>query len=65
MTMKLSNMKFTDKRGREWEVFVDLSYFDYICVRLTQDCSFNSDTSFHFTTQQQADQFVELLKIAD
>ena len=57
-------MKFTDKRGREWEVFVDLSYYDCICVRLAQDRSFNSKTSFHFDTQQQADQFVELLKIA-
>ena len=57
-------MKFIDKRGREWEVFVDRSYFDCICVRLAQDRSFNSNTSFHFDTQQQADQFVELLKIA-
>ena len=58
-------MKFIDKRGREWEVFVDRSYFDCICVRLVQDRSFNSNTSFHFATQQQADQFVELLKIAN
>ena len=57
-------MKFTDKRGRQWEVFVDLSYFDCVCVRLVQDRSFNSNTSFHFDTQQQVDQFVELLKIA-
>ena len=57
-------MKFTDKRGREWEVFVDLSYYDCICVRLAQDRSFNSNTSFHFDTQQQAEQFIELLKIA-
>ena len=57
-------MNFTDKRGREWEMFIDRSYFDYFCVRLAQDRSFNSNTSFHFDTQQQADQFVELLKIA-
>lgn len=57
-------MKFTDKRGREWEVFADLSYYDCVCVRLAQDRSFNSNTSFHFDTQQQADHFVELLKIA-
>ena len=55
-------MKFTDKRGREWEVFVDHCYFD--CVRTAKDKDFNSNTSFHFNTQQQADQFVELLKIA-
>lgn len=29
-------MKFADKRGREWEVFVDLSYFDCICVRIAK-----------------------------
>ena len=57
-------MKFTDKRGREWEVFVDHCYYDCVCVRLKADRDFNSNTSFHFDTQQQADQFVELLKIA-
>lgn len=55
-------MKFIDKRGREWEVFVDRSYYDCVCVRIAKDRDFNSNTSFHFTTQQQADQFVELLK---
>lgn len=58
-------MKFIDKRGREWEVFVDMSYFSCVCVRLVGDKDFNSNTSFHFDTQQQADQFVELLKIAN
>lgn len=58
-------MKFKDKYGREWEVFVDRCFFDSICVRLAQDRSFNSNTSFHFDTQQQADQFVELLKQAN
>lgn len=57
-------MKFTDKRGREWEVFVDSCYYDCVCVRLKADRDFNSNTSFHFNTQHQADQFVELLKIA-
>lgn len=58
-------MKFTDKRGREWEVFVDHWYYDCICVRIAKDRDFNSNTAFHFDTQQQADQIVELLKIAD
>lgn len=58
-------MKFIDKRGREWEVFVDLSYYDSVCVRIANDRDFNSNTSFHFDTQQQTDQFVELLKIAN
>ena len=58
-------MKFIDKRNRVWEVFVDRCYFDRVCVRLKADRDFNSNTSFHFDTQQQADQFVELLKIAN
>ena len=62
-------MKFTDKRGREWEMFTDRSYFDCICVRLVSDLDngrdFNSDTSFHFNTDTQARQFVELLKQAN
>lgn len=58
-------MKFKDQRGREWEVFVDRSYFDCICVRLCSDKNFNSDTSFHFFTDKQASEFVELLKIAN
>ena len=57
-------MKFTDKRGREWEVFTDLCYFDCICVRLVSDRDFNSNTSFHFDTDTQAQQFIELLKQA-
>ena len=58
-------MKFTDKRGREWEMFTDRSYFDCIYVRLVSDRDFNSDTSFHFNTDTQAQQFVELLKQAN
>ena len=58
-------MKFTDKRGREWEMFTDRSYFDYFCVRLVKDRDFNSNTSFHFNTIEQARQFVELLKQAN
>ena len=58
-------MKFTDNRGREWEMFTDRSYFDCICVRLASDRDFNSNTSFHFNTIEQAQQFVELLKQAN
>ena len=58
-------MNFIDKRGREWEMFIDHSYFDYFCVRLASDRDFNSDTSFHFNTIEQAQQFVELLKQAN
>ena len=57
-------MNFIDKRDRYWEVFIDHSYFDYICVRLVGDRAFNSDTSFHFDTDTQSKQFIELLKQA-
>ena len=57
-------MEFIVKRSRVEEVFVDYCYYDCVCVRLKADRDFNSNTSFHFDTQQQADQFVELLKIA-
>ena len=55
---------FKDKRGREWETFVDMFCFDCICVRLKSDRDFNSPTSFHFMTQEQAMQFVELIKVS-
>ena len=55
---------FKDKRGRGWEWFIDVGYFHMICVRTQDDRSFNSDTSFHFATTNQASQFVELLKIS-
>ena len=58
------NIEFKDKRGREWEAFVDVSYFDCICVRLKSDRDFNSPTSFHFVTYEQAKQFVELIKVS-
>ena len=59
-----NDMEFKDKRGREWEAFVDTSYFDCICVRLKSDRDFNSPTSFHFVTHKQAMQFVELIKVS-
>ena len=43
---------------------VEVPLGDLVCVRLKADRDFNSNTAFHFDTQQQADQFVELLKIA-
>ena len=58
------NIDFKDKRGREWEAFVDVSYLGCVCVRLKSDRDFNSPTSFHFVTQEQAKQFVELIKVS-
>ena len=56
--------KFEDKRGREWEAYVDTSYFDMVCVRLVSDKDFNSDTSFHFMRKDEAEEFIDLLKIS-
>lgn len=53
---------FKDKRGREWEIFIDDGYFHMTCVRLKNDRDFNSQTSFHFSTSKQAIEFANLLK---
>lgn len=55
---------FVDRRKRSWEWYCDLSYYDYICVRVKGERKFNSQLSFHFMTYDQAKQFVELLKIS-
>lgn len=54
---------FTDKRGREWEVFADQSYYGLICVRcLSVPREFNSPLSFHFETMSDASQFAKLVE---
>ena len=54
---------FKDKRGREWEWFIDDGYYHMTCVRLLGERKFNSQLSFHFNTSITAAQFVELLKV--
>jgi len=54
--------KFTDNRGREWERFLDESYFGMICVRLTTDRQFDSPTSFHFISFHDAAEFCKLIQ---
>lgn len=51
-----------DKRGRTWEMFCDISYFDMWCVRVAADRDFNSPTSFHFTTRKKAEKFLHLVQ---
>lgn len=53
-----------DKRKREWEMFSDISYFDMICVRVKDDRDFNSPTSFHFTTREKANAFMDLIEVS-
>ena len=50
-----------DKRGREWEMFVDVSYYYMYCVRVKEDRDFNSSTSFHFNTEKEAQEFLSLV----
>ena len=56
--------EFKDKRGRTWETFLDISYFDCTCVRLKGERRFDSHLAFHFATSGQAKEFIKLLKEA-
>ena len=60
----MQQIEFKDSRGRIWESFTDRSYFDLICVRVKSNREFNSETSFHFMRQSEADQFIELIKVS-
>lgn len=55
---------FKDKRGRDWECFYDMSYYDLICVRDVNDRSFDSLSSFHFVKLSEAESFIEALKVS-
>ena len=55
-------MQVTDKRGRTWELFHDISYYGMYCVRFINDRKFNSQTSFHFITKNEAEIFIKLLE---
>lgn len=59
-----TEQEFVDKRNRQWEYFIDVSYYHQTCVRLKHETDFNSNLSFHFNTYAQAMEFVELLKIS-
>lgn len=50
-----------DKRGREWELFEDMAYFNLYCVRPVGEREFNSASSFHFVLLEEAEDFIELL----
>jgi hypothetical protein len=53
-----------DRRGREWETFIDRGYFDMTCVRWVEDKDFNSPTSFHFDTYKEAAEFMDLIGVS-
>lgn len=50
-----------DKRGREWEIFQDLVYYDLWCVRQVDDRQFDSPLSFHFEREIDAINFLALV----
>lgn len=54
--------EFKDLRGRSWEMFTDEAYFGMVCVRVSSDRDFNSETSFHFVGHDEAKAFSELIK---
>lgn len=53
----------TAKDGSKWEMFIDHSYFDMICVRRVNDRDFNSPHNYNFVTVKKAiDGMDEILK---
>lgn len=56
--------RVVDRRLRDWEMFQDPTMYDMWCCRLVGDLSFNSPTSFHFDTRQQAEQFLSLIELS-
>ena len=44
------DMKFTDKRNRVWEVFVDYCYYECVCVISKQS---NKEMCYDFTSDVQ------------
>lgn len=61
---KNNNLEETtvDKRGRTWEIYYDIAYYDMWCVRFTEDRNFNSSTSFHFNLYKDAKDFFDLIQ---
>lgn len=49
---------------RVYEIFVDTSYYDMWCVRDVSDKDFNSKTSWHFSTKEEAEQYCKLINEA-
>lgn len=49
---------------KNWEIFLDHSYYHLWCVRNKQDKDFNSLQSFHFSNKEDAEKFLELVRKA-
>lgn len=46
----------------DWEMYLDLSYFDMWAVRPVGDKDFNSPRLFHFSRREEADSFLALVQ---
>lgn len=53
------------KKRPEYEMFMDVSYFDYWCVRNKDDRRFCSPTNWHFLKKSDAEEFKRLLELAE
>lgn len=53
--------KIDQKIMRHYELFKDPNYYDLYCVRDKEDITFNSRTSWHFQSKDDAEQFLNLL----
>jgi len=54
-------MRKKDRRGMEWELFQDASYWDEYCVKPVKDVDFNAVTVRHFLKYKDAVKFFELI----
>lgn len=54
-------MKITDKRGIEWELFMDTSYFELYCVKPVDNDVFQDISTFHFMRYEDAERFIKLI----
>lgn len=48
----------------KFEIFNDISFYGYYCVRPIDDKDFNSPLSFHFPDKADAQKFLELIEKA-
>lgn len=56
--------RFARSMKREYESFVDESYYNMTCVRRISNKDFNSSESWHFSEPKDAEMFLKLLNIA-
>jgi hypothetical protein len=48
--------------GVQWEIFEDVTFYDFWAVRPKKDRDFNSPRLFHFQFKEDAEKFLELIE---